>query len=61
MDMWHTETPPALQGRGLAKVVTMGAIKYANEHGFKVKPSCTYVAKVVRENPDAVAVWVPTS
>ena len=52
MDMYHTETPPAYRGQGLAKHVVREAMDYARSNHLNVKPTCTYVLKYVQENPD---------
>jgi len=53
--MWvtHTETPPALQGRGLAARVVRAALDHARAHGLKVRPACSYVRTYLRRHPEA--------
>ncbi len=44
----HTETPPALQGKGLARIVVEGAFKYCKENGISYNQStCSYVQKLM--------------
>lgn len=43
LDYCHTFVPDELRGRGLAAIVTAAALDYAREHGFTVRPSCSYV------------------
>ena len=52
--MWltHTETPPALQGRGLAARVVRAALDHARERGLKVRPACSYVRAYLRRHPE---------
>jgi len=52
--MWltHTETPPALQGRGLAAKVVRAALEHARAHGLKVRPACSYVRTYLRRHPE---------
>jgi len=52
--MWltHTETPPALQGRGLAATVVRAALDHARAHGLKVRPACSYVRAYLRRHPE---------
>jgi len=52
--MWltHTETPPALQGRGLAARVVRAAFDHARAHGLKVRPACSYVRTYLRRHPE---------
>ncbi len=33
----HTETPPALQGKGVAARLVAGALRFAREHNYKVR------------------------
>jgi predicted GNAT family acetyltransferase len=53
--MWltHTETPPAVQGRGLAGQVVRAALDHARAHGLKVRPACSYVRTYLRRHPEA--------
>lgn len=52
--MWltHTETPPALQGRGFAAKVVRAALDHARAHGLKVRPACSYVRTYLRRHPE---------
>ena len=52
--MWltHTETPPSLQGRGLAAKVVRAALEHARSHGLKVRPACSYVRTYLRRHPE---------
>jgi len=52
--MWltHTETPPPLQGRGLAACVVRAALDHARAHGLKVRPACSYVRTYLRRHPE---------
>ena len=40
----HTFTPPAARGKGIALKLVEAMIADAREHGFKIAPSCPYVA-----------------
>ena len=53
--MWltHTETPPALRGRGLAAQVVRAALDHARAHALKVRPACSYVRTYLRRHPEA--------
>jgi uncharacterized protein len=52
--MWltHTETPPTLQGRGLAAQVVRAALDHARARGLKVRPACSYVRTYLRRHPE---------
>ncbi|KJH52466.1 hypothetical protein DICVIV_01311 [Dictyocaulus viviparus] len=49
LDFEHTETPPDQQGKGIAKLLLKEGFKYAADNNFKVKPTCWYAAKYVKE------------
>jgi uncharacterized protein len=46
----HTWTPEKERGKGLAKVITKGALEWAKKKGYTVIPTCSYVEKFAREN-----------
>ena len=48
----HTETPPALQGRGVAAALVMGALTSARERRLKVQATCSYVAAYLKRHPE---------
>eukprot|EP00794_Sanderia_malayensis_P016709 gene16710-18403_t len=50
LDFYHTEVPVNQQGKGIAKQIVKEAMDYAFSNDFKVKPTCTYVLKYVKEN-----------
>jgi predicted GNAT family acetyltransferase len=59
--MWltHTETPPAVQGRGLAGQVVRAALDHARVHGLKVRPACSYVRTYLRRHPEVQDLLAP--
>ncbi|GFN85937.1 chromosome 17 open reading frame 103 [Plakobranchus ocellatus] len=50
VDLHHTEVPPAFQGRGIAKVLVLAGLDHFCEKDVLIRPTCTYVQKVLREN-----------
>jgi predicted GNAT family acetyltransferase len=48
----HTETPPALQGQGLAGKLVKGMIADARQRGLKILPRCSYVTDYFRRHPE---------
>ena len=50
LDFRHTFVPPELRGRELARLLVAAAFAYAQEGGFKVIPTCSYVAKQAQRN-----------
>jgi predicted GNAT family acetyltransferase len=51
MTLFHTLTPPALRGRGLAAKVVQAALDYARREGLKVIPLCWYVSSHIEAHP----------
>jgi predicted GNAT family acetyltransferase len=52
MTFFHTLTPPALRGRGLAARVVQAALEYARAEGVKVVPLCWYVSGHIAAHPE---------
>lgn len=48
----HTEVPPALGGRGIAKTLVRAGLKYARDNGLKVMPVCPFFAKYIAEHAE---------
>ena len=48
----HTETPDALQGRGIASKLIHGALTSAKERGLKIVPRCSFVAAYIARHPE---------
>ena len=43
LDIYRTFVPNALRGKGLAAKLTEHALRYAEDEGYTVLPSCSYV------------------
>lgn len=41
----HTETVPAMEGKGLASELVKHSVEYAREKNIKIDPLCAYAAK----------------
>jgi len=52
LDFNHTYVPVALRGGGIASRLTGHALRYAREHGYKVVPSCPFVAVFIERHPE---------
>jgi predicted GNAT family acetyltransferase len=52
LHVYHTEVPPALEGRGLASKLVMAVFEHARSHGLRVRPSCSYVRAWTRRHPE---------
>ncbi|MDA3951795.1 MAG: GNAT family N-acetyltransferase [Spirochaeta sp.] len=48
----HTFVPPALRGNGAGGKVVRAAMEYARENGYRVRPSCSFVAAFVDRHPE---------
>jgi uncharacterized protein len=48
----HTETPPALRGRGIASELVAGALKIIRGDGRKVTAGCSFVSDYLRRHPE---------
>lgn len=48
----HTETPYALQGKGVASRLIHGALTSARARGLKIAPRCSFVADYVAKHPE---------
>ncbi len=48
----HTETPPALRGRGLASELIRGALDLIRADGRKVVAGCSFVADYLDRTPE---------
>lgn len=54
MTMHHTYVPPALEGRGIAAALVAEALAHARREGWRVRPSCSYVARYMQRHPDTL-------
>jgi predicted GNAT family acetyltransferase len=52
MTFTHTESPPALQGRGAASKLIHGALLAARAGGFKVRATCSFVAAYLQRHKE---------
>jgi uncharacterized protein len=51
LEMYSTVTPPALRGRGIASDLARAALDSARERGLKIIPTCWFIDRFIRENP----------
>jgi predicted GNAT family acetyltransferase len=52
MDLYHTESPPALAGRGVGSKLIRTALLSARAQGLKVRPTCSFVAAYLKRHPE---------
>lgn len=48
----HTETPPALRGRGIASELVKGALARIRADGNKVVAGCSFVVDYLNQHPE---------
>jgi predicted GNAT family acetyltransferase len=47
----HTGVPSPVGGRGIAAELVRATLAWAEEQGYRVQPSCSYVAAYMRRHP----------
>lgn len=52
LDVYHTEVPVALEGRGLASKLVSAVFDHARQHQLRVRPSCSYVRVWAKRHPE---------
>ncbi len=52
LEYYSTEVSEALRGRGVGGRLARYALDYADEHGYKVVPTCSFIAKFLERNKD---------
>jgi predicted GNAT family acetyltransferase len=52
LDLDHTFVPREHRGGGLASQLTVRALDYARERGYRVMPSCPFVAAYIERHPE---------
>lgn len=48
IEMYHTEVPEELRGRGIGKTLAEGALECASRSNLKLKVTCEYLEDYVR-------------
>ena len=48
----HTETPPALQGQGLAGQLVKAMLADVRARGLKIVPLCSYIVAYLERHPE---------
>ena len=45
MDFYHTGVPEVFRTEGVAEQVVLAGFRYAQEQGYRVRPTCPYVSR----------------
>jgi len=48
----HTETPPALRGRGIGSQLMLGVLDAIRAQGLRVMPLCSFARHVIMQHPE---------
>ena len=54
----HTEVDKKLRAENIAEDLVAATVAYARENGLKIKSTCSYATKVLKENADFQDVFV---
>jgi uncharacterized protein len=52
LDLLHTYVPRAAREQGVGTTLVELTLGYVAEHGWRIKPSCPFVAAYLREHPE---------
>ena len=52
LELDHTFVPLPFRGGGIASQLTKHALEYARERGYRVVPSCPFVAAYIARHPE---------
>ena len=52
MYLIHTETPPELEGKGVASALVEKTLNYLEQHHLQLVPVCPFVQSYVQRHPE---------
>ncbi len=56
LDFRSTFVPPKDRKRGIGEQIVLHALRYARDHGFRVRPSCDFVSAVLERHSEFDAI-----
>ncbi len=59
LDLYSVQVPAAASGRGIAALLVAEAMGHARAEGYRIIPSCSYVATWIRSHPEVVDLLAP--
>jgi len=52
LELYSTYVPPADRGKGIASRLVEAAVGHARTEGYRIIPTCWYVAQWMRQHPE---------
>lgn len=52
LDYYSTYVPANLRGRGIAGRIVKVALEFASQEGYRIRPTCSFVADFVERHPE---------
>ena len=52
IELFHTEVPVAVEGKGVAAVLTKNVLEYCKAQNMYVKATCPYIAHYIVRHPE---------
>lgn len=52
IELFHTEVPVALEGKGVAATLAKNVLEYCKTHNLYVKATCPYISHFIVRHPE---------
>ena len=52
LELFHTEVPESLEGKGVGKALAQKALQYCKTNGIKILPTCPFLAAYIQRHPE---------
>ncbi|MEL6923533.1 MAG: GNAT family N-acetyltransferase [Bacteroidota bacterium] len=52
VEFTHTYVPPSHRNKGVGRKLAEEGVRFAMDQGFKIKPSCSFMASYIKERKD---------